>query len=182
MVGANDLSAFKRYPSQLRRYLSWSHEVKAAYGSIPNFVCEERLHWVPSRVHRNNKGTGLEPRNHTPFAHGDDYKILRNDWPYATPSDISHLVIWLKTSIAASKPDGHLLPEGRAQIEAFVQRTFAKPLEAIYGKDGGDRVLWFKNWSALQSVGALEHFHCFVRGAKEEMLKEWTGEEKRITM
>ena len=86
------------------------------------------------------------------------------------------------TPFAVSNPEGHLLPEGRAQIEAFVDRTFTKPLEVIYGKDGEDRVLWFKNWSALQSVGALEHFHCFVRGAEEGLLEEWTGEEKRNRM
>ena len=72
--------------------------------------------------------------------------------------------------------------ESRAQIESFVDRTFAKPLKAIYEKYGEDRVLWFKNWSALQSVGALEHFHCFVRGAGEELLEEWTGEAKRVMM
>ena len=149
---------------------------------MPNFVCEERLHWTPSRIDPNDKGSGLEPQNHTPFANRADYKILRNDWPYATPPDISHLVIWLKTPFAVSKPEGHLLPEGRAQIEAFVHRTFAKPLEVIYGKDSESRILWFKNWSALQSVGTLEHFHCFVRGAEEDLLKQWTGEGKRSTM
>ena len=137
---------------------------------------------MPSRVQPKDKGSGLEPKDHTPFANTADYKILRNDWPYATPSDISHLVIWLKTPFAVSKTEGHLLPEGRAQIEAFVERTFAKPLEVKYGTSGLDRVLWFKNWSALQSVGSLEHFHCFVKGAEEELLQEWTGEGKRSTM
>ena len=122
------------------------------------------------------------PQDHTPFVDSADYKILRNDWPYATPPDIAHLVVWLKTGFAVSKPEGHLLPESRAQIESFVNRTFAEPLKAIYKDDGEDRVLWFKNWSALQSVGALEHFHCFVRGAGEELLGEWTSEEKRVMM
>ena len=122
------------------------------------------------------------PQDHTPFAASADYRILRNDWPYATPPDIAHLVVWLKTGFAVSKPEGHLLPESRAQIESFVNRTFAEPLKTIYKDDGEDRVLWFKNWSTLQSVEALEHFHCFVRGAGEELLGEWTGEEKRVMM
>ena len=122
------------------------------------------------------------PQDHTPFGDSADYRILRNDWPYATPPDIAHLVVWLKTGFAVSKPEGHLLPESRAQIESFVNRTFAEPLKAIYKDDGEDRVLWFKNWSTLQSVEALEHFHCFVRGAGEELLGEWTGEEKRVMM
>ncbi|KAL9126722.1 MAG: hypothetical protein Q9217_004267 [Psora testacea] len=119
----------------------------------------------------------------TPFANTSDYRILRNDWPYATPPDIAHLVIWLKTPFRISKPDGHLLPEGRAQIQAFVDRKFTEPLKILYGESvGDDRVLWFKKWTALQSVGALEHFHCFVRGAGEELLREWTGEGQRQMM
>lgn len=74
------------------------------------------------------------------------------------------------------------MPEGRAQIESFVNRTFVEPLKVAYEKDGGERVLWFKNWSALQSVGGLEHFHCFVRGADQALLKEWTGEDQRVMM
>lgn len=182
LTGANDLSAFKRYPSQLRRYLSWSSEIKATYGSIPNFVCEERLEWVPSRTRPHDKSSGLEPKDSTPFVDPADYKILRNDWPYATPLDIAHLVIWLKTPFAVSTPEGHLLPEGRAQIESFVNHTFVEPLKVAYKNDGEDRVLWFKNWSALQSVGGLEHFHCFVRGADEGLLNQWTGEGKRVMM
>jgi hypothetical protein len=176
--GANDLSAFKRYPSQLRRYLSWSSEIKVTHGSIPNFVCEERLHWRPSRIRPDDMSSGLKPRNPTPFADPADYKILRNDWPYATPPDVAHLVVWLKTPLAVSKPESHLLPEGQAQIELFVNRTFTEPLKTIYEKDYSDRVLWFKNWSALQSVRSLEHFHCFVRGAGEQLLEEWTAREK----
>ena len=122
------------------------------------------------------------PKNHIPFVDPADYKILRNDWPYATPADIVHLVIWLKTRFAVSEPEGHLLPESRAQIESFVSRTFAEPLKAIHRDDGEDRVLWFKNSSALQSVGALEHFHCFVRGAGEKLLEDWTSEGKRAMM
>ena len=58
-----------------------------------------------------------------------------------------------------------------------------KPLKEIYGgKEGKDLILWFKNYPALQSVGALEHFHCFVRGADDAMLWEWTGEGKRVMM
>lgn len=47
-AGANDLDLFKRYPSHLRRYLSWSSETKARYGSVPGFFCQERLRWAPA--------------------------------------------------------------------------------------------------------------------------------------
>lgn len=188
-TGANDLDLFKRYPSHLRRYLTWSNETKAVYGSISGFVCQERLKWAPasSQVKGQEKTRkeleGLKPRSPVPFGDPEDYKILRNDWPYATSPDIAHLVIWLKTPFAVSHPEGNLLPESREQIRNFVKHRFLKPLEEQYGTDNAEnRVLWFKNWSTLQSVGALEHFHCFVRGASEDLLLEWTGEGKRGMM
>ncbi|MCJ1450857.1 hypothetical protein MMC28_001191 [Mycoblastus sanguinarius] len=176
----------------LRRYLAWSHEVKNTHGSVAKFVCQERLHWsAPSGTKtgfQNPSITGtrtsdLEPKNPTPFGHPDDYKILRNDWPYAVPAGVAHIVVWLKTPFAVTEPDGHLLPVGQAQIQAFVDEKFGKPMKDRYGvEDGENRVLWFKNWTALQSVGALEHFHCLLNGADEALLRQWTREGERVMM
>ena len=126
-----------------------------------------------------------------PFASGDDYKILRNDWPYGFTPNITHLVVWLKTPFAVNE-DGNLVPESRALIEEFVNRVFRQRLEreevsleeVRKEKDPikGDQVVWFKNWTALQSVGALEHFHVLVRNVHEDVLWEWTGEEARGEM
>lgn len=171
-----DLSAFKRYPTQLRRYLAWSRQIKARYGGIVDFVCQERLRWVPSPLGQQQ----ITPLNPIPFANPADYRILRNDWPYATSPDISHLVVWLKTPFKVDDA-GHVLPESRKMIQKFVEENFVGKLAESYG-DAQDRVLWFKNWGALQSVGALEHFHVFVKGAGEEALRMWTGEGPRVMM
>ena len=171
-AGARQFQQLKRYPSQLRRYLVWSSQIKREYGNISNFVCRERLHW-PSPDDANNP---LKAKESIPFGHPDDYKILRNDWPYAVPADVTHLVLWMKTPLA-STPDGVLLQAAQTQVQEFVDARFMSPLKARTGlKDTDDMVLWFKNWSALQSVGALEHFHCLVRGADEALLREWTGD------
>lgn len=61
----------------------------------------------------------------------------------------------------------------------FVQRL-AKKDELTHPDAPEDRVLWFKNWAALQSVSALEHFHVMVKDAKEETLKEWIGAENMV--
>lgn len=90
------------------------------------------------------------------------------------------MVVWLKTPIATDPADGSLRPEGRVQIQQFVDRTFVERLE----EEGGaaDQVLWFKNWAALQSVGALEHFHVMVRNVDDRLLLEWTGENERAEL
>ena len=39
---------------------------------------------------------------------------------------------------------------------------------------GDDRVLWFRNWTGLQSVRGLEHVHVLVRDAPKVLLDWWT--------
>ena len=100
----------------------------------------------------------------------DDIKILYNDWAYGIDPRIVHLVVWTKfelqpAPVSASNPNGDLTPEARSQINDYVDRTFV----SVCGKES---VIWFKNWSSLKSVHAVEHFHVmlfdpdmeFVRG------------------
>jgi hypothetical protein len=68
-----------------------------------------------------------------------------------------------------------MTPESRALVQSFVKKTFIDAL----GPDGEDRVLWFKNWVALQSVRALEHVHVLVRNADADILERWTGERPK---
>lgn len=87
--------------------------------------------------------------------------------------------MWLRTPVPVKPENGDVTDESRALIEDFVQRTFVARL-AQEGKrfaDPKEHVLWFKNWTALQSVRSLEHMHVLVRGVPEHILREWTGEE-----
>lgn len=70
---------------------------------------------------------------------------------------------------------GDMLPESRRLIDEFVRKRFVADL----GEGGEARVLWFKNWVALQSVRALEHFHVLVRDVDDDMLERWTGERPK---
>ncbi|MCJ1378830.1 hypothetical protein MMC17_001929 [Xylographa soralifera] len=176
IIATNNLDMFKRTPSQLRLYLAWSSEIKAGYGSMVNYISQERLHWGQAV----NSGTSLSlnkslvPRHPVPFADSADYKILCNDWPYGCDPGIRHLVVWMKTRIPVSPDDGRLTESSKAMIDDFVVKVFVGPLFHMYKRK--DQVLWFKNWTALQSVAALEHFHVLLRDVSEEMLIFWTGE------
>jgi hypothetical protein len=88
------------------------------------------------------------------------------------------MVVWLRTPVAVKEENGDVTDESRALIEGFVRRTFVERLEREKGRfeDPTAHVLWFKNWTALQSVRSLEHIHVLVRGVGEEILQEWTGE------
>jgi len=106
-----------------------------------------------------------------PFANPQDYKVLLNDWPYGLTPDVTHIVVWSKTPIPTDEKTGHVTEESRGIICEFVHKTFA---ERLNGDSG--RVVWFKNWVALQSVRALEHIHVMVRDASKEDLEYWTKE------
>ena len=111
-----------------------------------------------------------------PFADHRDFKILRNDWPYGSfAPDITHLIVWSKLRIETDPENGNVTPESRRSINAFVERTFVKRLEQN-DPLAGKRVLWLKNWGALQSVRGLEHVHVLVKDVPGSVVEEWTGE------
>ncbi|CUS12020.1 unnamed protein product [Tuber aestivum] len=184
----NRLEDLKRVPSDLKRYISWSHKTRQEYGTIQAFVLKERLGW-----------SDLAPENPTPFASKDwnmwfqigrtkinlnlklliitlvaDTKILVNDWPYGNAPGILHLVVWTKAPIPIIEGPGpgagDITPESRKLINDFVQHTFFQHL-------GSENVLWFKNWASIQSVRSVEHIHVLTRGASNEFLERVLGLE-----
>jgi len=163
IIATNNLSILKRKPSDLRRYMSWTRDIKRQYGSMTNYLIQHRLPW------------GLPPFTYNssiPFADASDYKVLINDWPYGLTQDTTHIVVWSKTPIPTDEISGDVTSESRRVIEEFVRKTFVERLDG-----DAERVLWFKNWVQLQSVRALEHVHVLVRDASREDLEFWTEEK-----
>ena len=135
------------------------------------YIFQERLHW------RSTDST-VRPSNLTPFVNARDYKILLNDWPYGCEKGIWHLLVWMKTRLPVSPEDGRLTEEGRDLVEDFVERAFRRSAEEeVEEGKKGDKVLWFKNWTALQSMAGVEHFHVLVRDVDEETIEWWTREK-----
>lgn len=172
IIAKNTLEDLKRLPSDLRRYLAWSHATKQKYGSITNFVIKERLHWTPQT---DSRPRTFAHRSSIPFAEKSDYAILQNDWPYGFAPGIQHLLIWTKTPIAVDAERGDVTAESRKCIEDFVERTFSRELDQRLGDGAGrEKVMWFKNWVSLQSVRGVDHVHVLVRDVPEDVVKAWT--------
>jgi hypothetical protein len=169
------LETLKRKPSDLVRYIEWTKEKRAKYGTTTNYICQERLCWQPSPESSPETGMEFAYKNGVPFADPDDYKILPNDWPYAFTPGITHIVVWLKPRIPVNDTNGDLTPESRELVEHFVHEKFQDGLKEL--PDSEDRVQWFKNWTSLQSVRAIEHIHIIVRDVPEDIIEEWTGEK-----
>ncbi|KAI5459936.1 hypothetical protein BGZ63DRAFT_415377 [Mariannaea sp. PMI_226] len=169
VIENNDLSVLKRKPSDLRRYMKWTAETKAQYGSMTNYLLTHRL---PQAW-----GTPpFTPASLIPFEDTSDFKVLINDWPYGLEPGIRHIVVWLRTPIPTDAKTGDMVPESRALCEDFVKKYFVDSL----GPGGEKQVLWFKNWVALQSVRALEHIHVLVNNVDNDTIKRWTEERPQL--
>ncbi|KAL9025542.1 MAG: hypothetical protein Q9196_005655 [Gyalolechia fulgens] len=177
IVETNSLQLIRRKPSERVVYKAWCKDIIATHGSITAYLCAERLQWRPLPDSSAETGPSFDYHDPTPFAHPGDFKILRNDWPYGSfEPEITHLIVWSKPRIQTDPESGLVTPESRQLVDAFVERTFVKRLERE-GPQAGERVLWFKNWGALQSVRGLEHIHVLLRDASESMVEEWTGQK-----
>lgn len=170
-VANNDLAELKRKPSEVIKYRQWRDKIKMAYCSINDYVCQERLQWEPLPTNTPDEQPMFECKSSTLFANPEDFKILRNDWPYGMTPDITHLVVWLKNRIPLDSTTGDLTYQSRQEINGFVQNIF---IRRIGGSDAADRVLWFKNWSSIQSVKGIDHMHVLVRNVSDILLEEWT--------
>jgi len=135
---------------------------------MTSFLLRERLQWTPLPSSDVLSGPTFACKSQTPFADPADYKILRNDWPYGLAGGIIHICVWLKTRLPVSAKTGDLTEEGRRMVEKFVTTEFEQKL----GVEGRDKVLWFKNWTGLQSVRGLEHIHVLVRHIDREKLDQ----------
>jgi hypothetical protein len=145
--------------------MKWTAETKAEYGSMTNYLLAHRLPKAWGRP-------PFQPTSAVPFDNPSDYSVLLNDWPYGFAAGITHIVVWSRTPIATDAETGDMTPESRKVVGDFVKRSFVDKL----GPGGEDRVTWFKNWVALQSVRALEHIHVMVRDVDADQLAEWTEE------
>ena len=125
MQETNRLDLFQRSPLTLRRYREFTYKLIQRYGSVMAFIVSERLQW----------GHSILPKSTTPFTSPDDFKILRNDWPYGIDSEIIHIVVWMKHELRDDPVTGDLTSECRGLIEAFVARTFQSrvPPEHVSG-------------------------------------------------
>lgn len=100
--------------------------------------------------------------------------MLINDWPYGFAPGITHIVVWSRTPIATDDTVGDMTPESRRTVAEFIKQFFVESL----GPGGEDRVVWFKNWVALQSVRTVDHVHVLVKDVEPALLREWTKEHE----
>ncbi|KAK8138370.1 hypothetical protein PG984_001750 [Apiospora sp. TS-2023a] len=145
IVATNRLGRFQRVPSELRRYLAYNWQLRRDHGSVMNFVLNQRLQWT---MHITPKGKPFECPEH-------DIKTLWNDWPYGLDKRIVHIVVWTKFDLEEDPQTLDLTDPARKDIDDYVDKVFGSRLPR-------NNYIWFKNWSSLKSVHAVEHFHAML--------------------
>ncbi|KAF2087081.1 hypothetical protein K490DRAFT_42714 [Saccharata proteae CBS 121410] len=159
IIAHNDLHLLTRSPSQLQAYAAWSASTAAQHGTITHTSATRTPSTPPQ----------FAVQNPTPFASPSDYLVLPNDWPYSLAPGIEHLLIWLKTPLSLNPATGDLSDAARGLVEEFVTKYFRQRLgEAVKG----EKVLWFKNWTALQSVRGVDHVHILIRDVDSSDVEE----------
>jgi hypothetical protein len=113
IVAENRLGDFQRLPTELRGYLAYTWKLKQDYGSVMNFVLNERLGWTVPTVPKG-----------APFECDDDTKILWNDWPYGLDKRILHLVVWTKFDLEEDPVTTDLTYAARQLIDGYVREKF----------------------------------------------------------
>jgi hypothetical protein len=155
--------------------MKWSNETKLKYGTVPNYIMAERLRWTPVNA-ASSKGPVFHCESAVPFKNQKDYKILPNDWPYGLENGITHIIVWLKTRLEAEPTKGDLTDRSRRLVERYIEKTFIDPLRDLPGS-AREKVMWFRNWTALQSVPGLEHVHVLVQNVPQDIILDWTQGE-----
>jgi hypothetical protein len=170
----------KRMRENRIKYRAWVRETKAKHGDITSYIYRSRLGWTPVSLNNSEKLV-FKVKNTTPFADPEDYKIMWNDWPYGSlESDVKHLIVWLKQPLQSDPATGRLLESQREIVQAFVDKTFLRPMRSAGIWNAKENLRWFKNGLDLQSVKAIDHFHVLVKGVPEELLFEWTHESEPV--
>ncbi|RMZ76226.1 hypothetical protein DV738_g5055, partial [Chaetothyriales sp. CBS 135597] len=136
LISVGRIDELCRQPSELRRYMRYTYDLKRKYGSVLSFVQHERLHWQ-----------SLTPSGDPPFTNTNDYRIVYNDWPYGVEEGITHLVVWTKFLLEDDEATGRLTARAEQEIEDFVVDTFCGP-----GGVPRENVKWLKNWKSLKSI------------------------------
>jgi hypothetical protein len=168
LIFNNRLEELKRWPSALKAYLAWTAHVKEKYGSVMTYLLQQRLFWQP--IKDETEALRFEVRSETPLSDRNDFKILRNDWPYAFEPGIHHIVVWLKQRLPVDA-DGALNDEGRSLVDVFMRSEI---MPKMGEPKVGQSILWFKNRTNLQSVRSLEHVHLLIKGVDAEVLDALT--------
>lgn len=174
IVAANVLEAFARSKPANDKYLAFKKHLRMQGTTVFRYLLTHTLKWRLEEEVKDLKDSEITvTESGSPlFSNASDLKVVMNDFPYYFRDDVAHLCVWTKRPILADpeSPRGDISAETRALIERYVRKTFVEALGIPR-----DRLVWFRNWDAIQSVREISHIHVVVKGMTQEQLSAVLG-------
>ncbi|GMM36588.1 Htc1 protein [Saccharomycopsis crataegensis] len=183
IVGNNKLELFARSPTEAKKYKEFRDSFKSSSSTTSLYkrlVCQQ-LQWAPLSIINdpNIADTDIEisSASKTLFYAASDIKILKNDFPYHFEKAVTHLLVWTKVPIPSDpqSKDGDISPATRRVINKYISKTFMSSNEGSRMRVESGNIMWFRNWSALQSVKQISHIHVLIHGASDEDIERVVG-------
>ncbi|KAI5954709.1 hypothetical protein KGF57_003732 [Candida theae] len=173
IVKSNNLEMFARSEDQFRKYSKFKNDLSSNGITINDHVLKEELEWKQSDIRSQTATT--PPQEYSTsnpqdliFYNPDDIKIIYNKFPYYFEESVVHLCVWSKLTIPndINSPAGDISPLTKRIIERYLQKTFLE--KGISKQD----MVWFRNWSSLQSVRSVSHIHVLLHNVDDGILQK----------
>ncbi|ODV98192.1 hypothetical protein PACTADRAFT_47994 [Pachysolen tannophilus NRRL Y-2460] len=170
IVSTNEIQNLRRNPEVNVKYQNFKTQLSSKNESLFSHLIFDELKWADrndylqhltsDKINDLPKVLKLNPTDKRLLANAADIKILPNDFPYFFESNVCHLCIWSKVVIKDDplSGKGDISRKTRKIIDRYVEKTFVDYLGIPK-----ENILWFRNWSALQSVKALSHIHVVIK-------------------
>ncbi|CAD1810017.1 N-acetylglucosamine-induced protein 1 [Candida parapsilosis] len=175
IVKSNKLELFARSEEQFRNYYQFKNNLSLKSIALNDYVLNEELEWKQDDIRSQTILKSQEYSTSQPqdliLYNDDDVKIIYNKFPYYFEDSVVHLCIWSKLTIPndVNSPVGDISPLTKRIIERYLQKTF------IEKGVSPDDILWFRNWSSLQSVKSVSHIHVLLHDVDGGLLHKLLG-------
>ncbi|GMG21071.1 unnamed protein product [Ambrosiozyma monospora] len=169
LVNSDSLDCFYRSEQVLFDYHRYKCEMQKNGIDSTTDLLVNHLQWAPDSSMQLPSKYILDQLVHykdaRPFANKDDMIITKNLFPYYFKGNVTHLCVWLKSPMLPDPNSsvGDISIHDKQLIEAYINETFVKWL-GVPRED----LIWFKNWTELQSIRPIPHIHVIIKNLTKE--------------
>ncbi|KAI5952995.1 hypothetical protein CANMA_005020 [Candida margitis] len=179
IVNANQLESFARSEEQYYKYQQFKSDLSSQGITLNDHVLKDELQWKQSDIRcQTSPATKSLPREYSIsqpqdliFYSDDDIKIIYNKFPYYFKDSVIHLCVWSKLIIPddINSPEGDISPLTKRIIERYLKKTF---IDKGVSKNN---LVWFRNWTSLQSVRSVSHIHVLLHDVDDGLIQKLLG-------
>lgn len=182
IVKSYHLDKLGRSHEDLEDYRNFKKSLEAQKIGITTNLLIKVLKWLPPDTDMHipdSESVKLVKYNDPrPFADERDTFITLNDFPYYISNKTLHMLVWIRFPMLPDPNSeiGDIDDDTKRIIEKYVCKTFVD-----YVGLSRDQIIWWKNYTKIQSIKAIPHVHVLVNldddhdGKLEKKLRSLIG-------